>query len=322
MNRDLSLNSNWRDGEKRAMRDGYGESLKKIMDTNKSVVVLVADLIESMRLSDVAEFHEKRLVEMGIAEQNMAGVGAGMAMVGLVPLINSFAVFNPGRNWEQIRVSVCMNNANVKIVGGHAGFGNGFDGANQQAFEDIAITRCLPNMRVIAPADYEQVKKALVAVIESVGPCYLRITKPNRPVVTTNMTPFELGKAQVFRQGRDVTVFACGQMVYEALVAAHDLEGRVDVGVINVHTIKPIDKETVVVNAKKTGRVVVAEEHSIVGGLGGAVAELLGEECPTKMKFVGMNDTWGESGSPEALMEKYDMTSRAIIAKIEELMKL
>lgn len=305
--------------EVKAMRDGYGEGLVEVGKRDSNVVVLCADLMDSTRTDLFKATFPSRFFEMGISEQNMMGVAAGMASSGKVPFVNSFACFSPGRNWEQLRISVCMSGNNVKIIGGHAGVGNGADGGNQQMFEDIALTRVLPNLTVVAPADYEQAKKMTLAIADLFGPVYMRMTKPKREVVTTGGTPLTLGKAQVFRMGKDATVFACGAMVYEALRAAEELTGKIDVEVINVHTIKPLDKETILRSVAKTGKVVTAEEHSVIGGLGSAIAELLGEELPTKMRRVGMKDRFGESGEPEELLSKFGMTSKEIVSKIKEL---
>lgn len=305
--------------EKKPMRDGYGEALAEEGRKNKGVLVLVGDLMESTRTDLFKEEFPDRFIEMGIAEQNMMGVAAGLALSGQIPFVNSFACFNPGRNWEQLRVAVCLSKTNVKVVGGHAGFGNGGDGGNQQMFEDLAITRVLPNLTVLVPADYEQIKHAVREIVNHEGPVYMRMTKPARPVVTTKMTPFEIGKAQIFRTGKDVTVLACGAMVYEALAAAEELKEKVDIEVINVHTIKPLDKGTIVRSVAKTKKVVVAEEHSIIGGLAGAVAELLAEEMPVKMRRVGMPDVFGETGEVSELMNKWGLTKKEIINKIMEL---
>ncbi len=305
--------------ELKAMRDGYGEALVEVGKRDDRTVVLVADLTESTRVDLFKKEFPERFLEMGISEQNMVGVAAGLAACGKIPFVNSFACFNPGRNWEQIRLSVCLSHNNVKIIGGHAGFGNGTDGGNQQMFEDIALTRVLPGMTVVVPADYEQAKKMTLAMAEYTGPVYLRMTKPKRAAVTSLGTPLTLGKAQVLRSGKDVTVFACGAMVYEALMAAEELADETDVEVINVHTIKPLDKEAVLTSARKTKKVVTAEEHSVIGGLGGAIAEVLSEEFPVPVKRIGMRDKFGETGEPEELLKKYGMTKEAIIAKIKEL---
>ncbi len=321
INKEMFLVDDIENLAKKPMRDGYGEALVEVGRKDPRVVALIADLLESLRLDLFKKELPERIVEVGIAEQNMMGIGSGLAMGGKIPFVNSFAVFNPGRNWEQIRLSVCLTRENVKVVGGHAGFGNGADGANQQAFEDIALTRVLPNLVVLAPVDYEQVKKAVMAMVEYAGPVYLRITKPSREIITTNVTPFDIGKAQVFCGGKDVSIFACGAGVVEAMKAAKQLEGEYEVEVINVHTIKPLDKETLIRSAKKTGRVIIVEEHSIIGGLGSAVAELLSEECPTKMKRIGMPDCFGESGEPEELMKKYGITCENIVSEIKKLMQ-
>lgn len=316
---DTSLVENWNNLEKKAMRDGYGEALALMAKTNLKVVVLIADLIESLKLDEFKKSYPSRLIETGIQEQNMMGLAGGLALSGKIPFVNSFACFSPGRNWEQLKVSVCLTKGNVKVIGGHSGFGNGVDGANQQSFEDIAITRVLPNLMVVAPVDYEQMKKAVWAITEHEGPVYMRMTKPVREIITTNITPFELGRAQVFREGKDLTVFACGAGVYEAMKAAEELSGEIDVEVINVHTIKPIDSEAIIKSAKKTGLVVTVEEHSIIGGLGSAVAEVLSERQPTKMKRIGMMDKFGESGEPEDLMKKYKINKDEIVLQIREM---
>ena len=317
----MNLVEDWGKMEKKPMRNGYGEAMVEMARNNPRVVVLIADLLESLNLAEFKKEFPKRTIEVGIQEQNMMGLAAGMALSGKIPFVNSFACFSPGRNWEQLRISVCLTSNNVKIVGGHSGFGNGADGANQQSFEDIAITRVLPNMTVLAPVDYEQIKKAVWRMAELEGPVYMRMTKPAREVMTTRTTPLEIGKAQIFREGRDVTVFACGSMVYEAMMAAKILEGEVEVEVINVHTIKPLDTEAVVRSARKTGKVVTAEEHSIIGGLGSAVAEALGENFPVPMRRVGMRDAFGESGEPEKLMNKYGLTKNEIIKEIMNLVR-
>ncbi len=307
--------------EKKSMRDGYGETLLELGKNNPEVVVLVADLKESLRVVDFCEEFPARCIEMGIAEQNMMGVAAGMALSGKIPFVNSLACFSPGRNFDQLRAAVCLSKANVKIIGGHAGVGNGVDGANQQMFEDIAMVRALPNLMVVVPCDYEQIKKAVVAISEQVGPVYMRMTKPARAVITTHMTPFELGKAQLLRKGRDVGIIASGSMVYEALMAAKELFPRIECEVVNIHTIKPVDREEIVRVAQKCKRIVVAEEHQVIGGLGSSVAEVLTEECPVRCRFVGMKGVFGESGQPEEIVRKYGMTKEAIIEAVRGVIK-
>lgn len=322
INREMNLVEDLSKVVKKPMRDGYGEALLEVARKNPNVVAVVADLLESLRLDLMKKEFPERVIELGIQEQNMMSVASGMAMSGKTVTVNSLACFNPGNNWNQLRVSVCLTKEDVKIIGGHSGFGNGVDGANQQMFEDLALTRVLPNLTIISPADYEQVKRAVFRMFELRGPVYLRMTKPAREVLTTNGTPFEIGKAQIFRVGHDVSVVACGAMVYEAMMAAEELsvEG-IEVEVINMHTIKPLDVATLVSSAKKTGRVVTAEEHSVIGGLGGAVAEALSENHPTVMRRVGMEDCFGESGEPDELMKKYKLTKDQIIKKIREITK-
>lgn len=326
INPEMNLVSDLNKAEKKAMRDGYGEALLEIGQKDNRIVVLTADLKDSLKVDGFAKKFPSRFLEMGIAEQNMMGVAAGMALSGKIPFVNSFGVFSPGRNWDQLRVSVCLSKTNVKVIAGHAGFGNGGDGANQQSLEDIGCVRVLPNLMIVAPCDYEQIKKATVAICEYEGPVMMRMTKPDREVITTKTTPFQLGKAQVFRSGKDVSIFAYGQMVFEALKAAEELKKEVDVEVINVHTIKPIDKETIIKSVKKTRLVITAEEHQIIGGLGSAVAEVLveaGDELSLgkaiKMRRIGIKDQFAESGKVEELMEKHLLTSKGIVAAIREL---
>jgi transketolase len=306
--------------EMRSMRDGLGEGLRDVGRRNREVVVVTADLMESTRANLFAEEFPDRFFDLGIAEQNMMGVAAGMALSSKIPFVCSYGVFSPGRNWDQLRVSVCYSNANVKIAGAHAGFSANGDGATHQALEDMAIARVLPSLMVLAPCDYEQTKKAVLAMMQKQGPMYIRYHKQKLPQVTTMETSFEIGKAQILREGKDVSVFACGPMVYRALRVAEKLSRpkvedgvpKIDVEVVNIHTIKPIDREAIVKSAKKTGKVVTAEEHQINGGLGGAVAEVLGEELPTVMKRVGVKDTFAESGGYEELVEKYGLGEKDI----------
>lgn len=319
------LITNWEDREKIEQvptRNGFGEALVEAGKKDENVVVLCADLTESTRSHLFAEAYPKRFVEVGVAEQNMMGVAAGMALTGKVPFVSSYATFSPGRNWDQLRVSVCYTEANVKVAGAHAGISVGPDGATHQALEDIAITRALPNMTVIVPADYHQTHQATLATAEHVGPVYLRFAREKTPVFIEKDTPFEIGKAQILREGSDVSVVACGPLVYEALMAAIELEKEgVSIEVINSHTIKPLDVDTIASSAQKTGAVVTVEEHQVTGGLGGAVAEALAKEHPVPMDFVGMQDTFGESGAPEELLEKYGMTSKDVVAAIQKIIK-
>lgn len=304
-------------------RDGYGHGLVKLGRKNKNVVVLCCDLTDSTRTNWFKKEFPDRFIEVGVAEQNMMGIAAGLAKEGKIPFISSYAVFNPGRNWDQLRISVCYSKMNVKIQGAHAGISVGPDGATHQALEDIAITRVLPNLTVIVPTDAIESEKATIAAGKLKGPVYLRFGREKVPVITTKKTPFKIGRASVFKTGKDVAVIACGVMVYEALVAADLLfEEGIKISVVNCHTIKPIDKKTIINIAKKTKAIVTAEEHQIHGGLGSAVAEVLSENYPVPIKRVGVKDTFGESGKTEQLMEKYCIKSKDIIKSVKEVLKL
>ena len=305
-----------------ASRDGYGRGLVKLGARKKNVMALCCDLTDSTRVQKFKDKYPSRYVEVGIGEQNMAGLAAGMAMNGKIPFISSYAVFSPGRNWDQIRVSICYNNLPVKIQGAHAGISVGPYGATHQALEDIAITRVLPNMTVVVPADSIQGEKATIKSTSVKGPVYLRFSRSNTPVITDNDTPFEIGKADIYRQGRDVCIIACGTMVYESLVAAENLKKEgISAMVINNHTIKPIDSKTIIAAAKKTGAIVTAEEHQIHGGMGSAVSEVIVKNFPVPMEFVGINDTFGESGQPEELLKKYKCTSKEIILAVKKAIR-
>lgn len=302
-------------------RDGFGQGLLELGKINPDVVALCGDLVESIRVQAFAEAYPERYFEMGVAEQNMAGVAAGLALSGKIPFISSYAVFNPGRDWDQIRVSICYSQANVKIVGAHAGISVGPDGATHQALEDIAITRVLPNMTVVVPTDSVEAKKATIAIAKHVGPSYIRFGREKTPVITKDETPFELGKALPILAGDDVTIIANGQMVYRAMLAAKELEGKISVGVLNMHTVKPIDAKAIIDAAKETGAIVTAEEHQIIGGLGSAVAEVLGDHHPVPLERVGIMDTFGESGQPEELMEHYHLGVSDIVHAVERVIR-
>ncbi|MAF14134.1 MAG: transketolase [Parcubacteria group bacterium] len=297
------------------IRDGFGEGLVLAGEKNKKVVALCADLTDSTRMSFFRDEFKERFVEIGVAEQNLASVASGLAAVGKIPFIASYAMFSPGRNWEQIRTTIAYNNQNVKIAGAHAGISVGPDGATHQALEDIAIMRAIPNMVVLSPCDYNEAKKMTLAVARHKGPVYFRFPREATPVFTTVRTPFKIGRAEVFREGSGVTIVASGSLVYEALLAAE----VTDAEVINCHTIKPLDKETILKSVKKTGRVVTVEEHQVNGGLGSAVAELLVENNPVPMRRVGVRDSFGETGEPEELLEKFGLKAKNIIEAIEEL---
>jgi len=304
-------------------RNGYGEALVELGRINKDVVVLTGDLSESTRCAEFEKEFPDRFIQVGVAEQNMMGLAAGLALAGKIPFTTSYAVFNPGRNWDQLRVSVAYSGANVKVIGAHAGISVGPDGATHQALEDIAITRVIPGMTVIVPADYEETKKATIAAAQDIkGPVYIRFAREKTAVFTTKSSPFKVGRAEVLREGTDVAIIGSGPVVYNALLAAEELAKKgVDCMVINNHTIKPIDKKTIVAAAKKCGAVVTVEEHQISGGAGSAVLEILSEEYPVPAERVGMPDTFGESGEPEELIEKYGMDAKAIIKAVQKVLK-
>ena len=308
--------------EKVPTRDGMGKGLVELGKTNKNVVALCCDLTDSTRIGWFKEKFPKRYVQVGVQEQNMMGIGAGMALEGKIPFVSSYAVFSPGRNWDQLRVSVCYGDANVKIIGAHAGISVGPDGATHQALEDIAITRVLPNLTVLVPCDSEQAFKATVASVDISGPVYLRIGRDKFENFTTDKTPFKVGKADIYRDGKDVAIVACGVMVYEALKAAEELKKKgIDAMVVNNHTIKPIDEKTLIEVAKKTGAIVTAEEHQVQGGMGSAVAEVIANGNPVPMEFVGVQNTFGESGGAVELMEKYGLQAVDIVAAVEKVLK-
>jgi len=308
--------------EKKSTRQGFGDGIVSVADSNKNVMALTADFRDSVKLTAFAKKYPKRFIDTGIAEQNLIGVATGLALSGKIPFAASIASFNPGRNWEQIRVSVCYTNANVKVVGTHSGLSDGPDGATHQSLEDIALTRILPNMTVIAPCDYEQTIKATEALAKHKGPAYLRITRTPTPVFTTPKTDFVIGKAQILKTGNSLTVIAYGPGVYEVLLAARELsiKYKIDIEVVNCHTIKPLDEEAILKSAKKTHKVVTVEEHQIAGGLGGAVAELLSEKFPVQLVRLGMNDSFGESGTYENLLDKYELSKKHLVNKFRKLL--
>lgn len=309
--------------EKIATRDGYGDGVVEAGDADENVVVLCGDVTTSTRNHKFAEKFPKRFIQVGVAEQNMVGIAAGLALSGKVAFAASYATFNSGRNWDQIRVSVCYSKANVKVVGAHAGLSVGPDGATHQALEDIAIMRVLPNMVVLSPADYEEAKKATIAAAKHKGPVYIRLSREKTPTFTTKKTPFKIGKAEVFIQGTNVSLIATGPILYEAAKAAQELKAKHNISceVINVSTIKPLDKKTILESAAKTGHIVTVEEHQIHGGLGSAVAEVISQansiEKPIRMKIIGVEDTFGESGTREELWHKYGIDAESIVSKVK-----
>ena len=304
-------------------RDGYGYGIVDLGESDKNVVVLCADLTDSTRSNLFKDRFPERFIEIGVAEQNLVTVASGLAAVGKIPFVASYAMFCPGRCWEQIRTTICYNDRNVKIMGAHAGISVGPDGATHQALEDIAIMRALPNMVVVVPCDVNEAKKATIAVGKIKKPAYVRLAREKTPVFTTEVTPFKLGKAGIYRNGKDVTIIACGPLVYQALLAARELEKeKIEAMVINCHTIKPLDTETIVKCARKTGAVVTVEEHQIIGGLGSAVAECLSENYPVPMKRVGIMDRFGESGKPDELLQKFGLTCADVIESVKHVLEL
>ena len=297
-----------------ATRAAYGHVLKTEVYKNPNVVVLEADLGNATKSNAFKEVAPERYFNMGISEQDLIGTAAGFAAAGKIPLASTFAVFATGRAFEQVRNSVCYPKLNVKICATHAGLTVGADGGSHQAIEDISLMRTLPNMTVINPADAKEAEAAVLAAIDYQGPVYIRLGRAETKDIHDDSYHFEWGKAEVLRQGSDVSIFATGIMTAKALDAAETLAKQgIQAEVINVHTIKPLDEETVIASAKKTGKVVTAEEHSIIGGLGSAVAEVLARQCPTKQAFVGVQDSFGEAGSPNDLLEKYGLTTEAIV---------
>ncbi len=304
----------------KATRDGFGEALLELGASNQKIVVLTADLTESTRVADFAKKFPERFIECGVAEQNMAGIAAGLAAEGKIPFITSYAVFSPGRNWDQIRVSICYSNLPVKIIGCHTGLSVGPDGATHQALEDIALMRVLPNMTVVVPCDAIQARQATQASISINGPVYIRLTREATPaIIQSSNIKFQIGRAEILENyGQDAAIVACGPLVYQALIAAKELNDEgIKTMIVNNHTIKPLDKVTLLKAARDCGAVVTVEEHQVNGGMGSAVAELLSANYPVPMEFVGMQDSFGESGDPDQLLAKYGMS----VGKIKEMVK-
>ncbi len=304
-----------------APRDGFGEGLLELGEKNDKIIALTADLAESTRVHHFASRFPDRFFDLGVAEQNLIGVSAGLAHEGFIPFAASYAVFSPGRSWDQIRVSVCYSRNNVKIIGCHAGLSVGPDGATHQALEDVAIMRVLPNMMVVVPADSVEARKATLAIAAHHGPCYLRLGREKVPVVSSVDSPFEIGKAVTVRNGTDVCVIANGPMVFMAMKAAKKLEQEVSVKIINLHTVKPLDEKAILAAAEETGAIVTAEDHQINGGLGSAVAERLGEDCPVPLERVAVMDRFGESGTASELMEHYGLNDQAIVEAVRRVLK-
>ncbi len=330
LNKNLNQKLFDKDVEQIPTRNGYGEGLVVLGEENPNVVVLSADLTESTRAEAFSKKFPERFIEIGVAEQNLATIAAGLGISGKIPFISSYATFSPGRNYEQIRTTIAYNDSNVKIAGAHAGISVGPDGATHQATEDIAIMRVMPNMKVIVPCDVIEARKATIAAAKIWGPVYIRFGREKSPVLTTETTPFIVGKAQLLwvpsekRKVKkpDVLIVGCGPLLHNALCAAKALEDeKINVSVMNVHTIKPLDEDSILNHAGHAGAVVTLEEHQIAGGLGGAVAELLAKKLPLPIEFVGMEDTFGESGKPNELIEKYGMGVGAIKDAVKRVIK-
>ena len=308
--------------EMKDTRSGFGDGLLEAGKRNKNVVALCADLTGSLKMNAFKDAFPDRFIQAGIAEANMMCVAAGLTIGGKIPFTGTFANFSTGRVYDQIRQSIAYSGKNVKIAASHAGLTLGEDGATHQILEDIGLMKMLPGMVVINPCDYEQTKAATIAIAEYDGPVYLRFGRPKWPVFTPANQKFEIGKAITFQEGTDVTIIATGHSVWESLKAAEDLEAEgLSVEVINIHTIKPLDNEAILKSAAKTGRVVTAEEHQMNGGLGDAVAQLLARNNPTPMEFVAVDDSFGESGKPEELFEKYGLGKSSILDAVKKVMK-
>jgi len=325
INESLKLNPNIfsDDVEKIAIRTGFGEGLVIAADQDEKVVGLCADLTDSTKMRLFADKYPKRFIQVGVAEQNMASVASGMAAMGMIPFMASYAIFSPGRNWEQIRTTICYNNVPVKIAGSHAGVSVGPDGGSHQALEDIALTRVIPNMVVISPCDAIEARKATIEAAKTPYPTYIRLARNNTPIITTEGTPFEIGSAQIMynEEGKsDVAIIATGPLVHNALFAAKKLEERgVTAIVCNMATIKPLDTNAIDALVERAGAIVTVEEHQIAGGMGSAVAEYVSYTKPTPIEFVGVRDEFGQSGKPEELINHYGMSVEDIVVAAEKL---
>lgn len=298
-----------------------GEGLVEAGKRNENVVALSADVCGSVKMNDFANAYPDRFIQCGIAEANMVGIAAGLSLCGKIPFVGGFAEFVTGRVYDQIRQVVAYSNKNVKICGSHAGISLGEDGATHQTMEDIGLMKALPNMTVLVPCDFNQAKAATLAAAEMEGPVYLRLGRSKMPNFTPEDMPFEIGKAQMLVEGKDVSLFACGHLVWEALEAAKTLaQEGISAEVINIHTIKPLDKETIVRSAKKTGAVVSCEEHLFNNGLGDSIAQVLAMNCPTPMEYVAVDDKFGESGTPDEMLTNYGLRAKNIVEKVHQVM--
>lgn len=308
---------------KEPIRKGFGRGLLQAGKNNNQVVAACADLTDSTQMSLFKNEFPERFVEIGVAEQNLVTVGSGLSAMGKIAFVSSYAAFSPGRNWEQIRTTICLNNQPVKIVGSHAGVSVGPDGATHQMLEDIALMRVLPNMIVIAPGDSLEAEKATLAMAKNRSPNYLRLAREATPIITTSNTPFTIGEAYIYKEGSDVSLITTGTMTYHALEAAHKLAKQgISAEVVHVPTIKPLDEDVILRSVKKTGAVVTAEEGQIAGGLGGAIAELLSENHPVPIKRIGMRDRFGESGSPDELLLRFGLDANHICMASHHILSL
>jgi len=314
------------DVEKNSTRQGFGEGLLKAGIENEKIVALSADLTESTKANLFADKFPERFIEVGIAEQNLASVASGLASMGKIPFIASYAIFNPGRNWEQIRTTICYNNQPVKIIGSHSGLSVGPDGGSHQMLEDIALARVIPNLVVISPCDAIEARKATIACSKTKHPTYIRLARNDTPIITTEETPFEIGKAQIVYSPdvglAHVGIIATGPILYKAILAAHELEKKgIKVKVMNLSTIKPLDESAVISLAKETKALVTAEDHQMAGGMGSAVAECLAQNYITPIEFVAVKDSFGQSGTPKELEKFYEIDIINIIEKAEKVLK-
>ena len=306
---------------KKATRFGFGDGLVELGQKDNKIFVLGADTVSSVAINKFQEQFPERFANVGIAETNLLGMAAGIAVAGFIPFVSTYGVFASGRPWEQIRTTICYSNLNVKIGGSHSGLMVGPDGATHQALEEISIMRCLPNMTVLVPCDVVETKKATMAAAYYNGPVYIRYGRETIPTITEESTPFEIGKAVTMKDGNDVCIMACGSMVYESLMAAELLEKEgIKARVLNIHTIKPIDKEAIIKAATECGAIVTAEEHQIFGGFGSAVAEVIVANKPVPMEFVGMKDCFGESGKSADLIAKYGLKDVNIVEAVKKVL--
>ncbi len=305
-----------------SIRTGFGRGLKAAAEANDKIVALCADLTDSTQVGLFRDAFPDRFIETGISEQNLVTVASGLALAGKIPFASSYAAFNPGRNWEQIRTTIALNNQPVKLVGSHAGISVGPDGATHQMLEDIALMRVIPNMVVVVPGDSLEAEKATRLLAENGKPSYIRLAREKTPIISTEQSSFEIGKAYVLHEGSDISLIGTGAMTYQLLAAANLLSQKgINAEVVHVPTIKPIDINTIISSARRTGRVLTAEEAQVAGGFGGAVAEVLGDHLPTPLIRVGMQDRFGESGAPLELFDYFGMTGEHIAKKVEEFIQ-